>query len=144
MKNFTIVVLLLLLAFTISSCKKDDPTEDVTELIVGKRFFKKNYEVVTRNGQKTETTDTNFGNEDYLEFKKDGTGKYSEVGDTDNFTYKITGNNILTLYYDGDDAAEEPVEITLLNSTDFVILYKGSEIYEGITKIWNTETTFKK
>jgi len=37
---------------------------------------------------------------------------------TDNFIYEVTGGNILTLSYEGDDAAKGPVEITFLNSTD--------------------------
>jgi len=69
MKNFTIIALFLIV-LTLSSRKKEDNTQDGTKLIVGKWFFKKNYEVVTRSGQKTETTNTNFENEDYLEFKR--------------------------------------------------------------------------
>ncbi|MCX2484860.1 hypothetical protein [Pedobacter sp. MR2016-24] len=69
MKNFTIIALFLIV-LTLSSRKKEDNTQDATKLIVGKWFFKKNYEVVTRIGQKTETTNTNFENEDYLEFKR--------------------------------------------------------------------------
>lgn len=64
MKTFTVIALFLL-AFTISSCKKDDHSENAAELIVGKWFFKKNYEVLTRNGQKTESTSANFGSEIY-------------------------------------------------------------------------------
>lgn len=138
-----VLVLFIVAAFAISGCKKDDKKDEESKsTIVGKWLVKKIYEVEYENDiKKREDTDTDFGNQDFFEFKADGTGLFSEVGDTDPLTYKVTGDVITITDSPGESF---DLKIKSLSGNDLVLVDEATETDQGITYRYVTEITFKK
>ena len=138
-----VLVLFIMAAIAISGCKKDDKKDDdAKSTIVGKWLVKKIYEVEYENGvKKREDTDTDFGNQDFFEFKADGTGLFSETGDTDPITYKVTGD-MLTITDSPGESFD--LKIKSLRGNDLVLVDESTETYQGVTYRNVTEITFKK
>jgi len=144
MKNLKLTsFLLILLAF--SSCKKDKVEENPSRTIVGKWYLKKVIETTYMDGvKKEEAPSTNFGSEDYLEFKADGSGNISEDGDKDAFSYKILSDNQLQLIYEGETEADATINITKLTAADLVLFIDQSETYQNVKYRYTSELTLKK
>lgn len=138
-----VLLLFIMAALAISGCKKDDKKDDdAKSTIVGKWLVKSIYEVEYENGiKKREDTDTDFGNQDFFEFKADGTGLFSETGDTDPITYKVTGD-MLTITDSPGESFD--LKIKSLSGNDLVLVDESSETYQGVTYRNVTEITFKK
>jgi hypothetical protein len=144
MKNLKLISFLLIV-LVISSCKKDEDKDDAPNAIVGKWFLKKMVEINYTGDEKTEEAPvTNFGTEDYLQFNTDGTGKISEEGNTDEFTYKVLSNNKLEIIYEGDNGTDETISILKLNSNDLVLFIDQSETYQNIKYRYTVELTLRK
>ncbi|TCD02801.1 lipocalin family protein [Pedobacter psychroterrae] len=138
-----VLFLFIMAAIAISGCKKDNKKDDeLKSTIAGKWFTKKIVEVnYVNNVKKEEHTDTDFGNNDFFEFKADGTGIFSEIGDTDPFTYKVTGD-ILTITYMPGESLD--FKIKSLIGNDAVFVNEFSEIFENVNYKTVTEITVKK
>lgn len=142
MKNLKFLALLFIsLSVGLTSCKKDD---DKKGNIVGKWFLKSEVNKMYINGQQQGEADieTDFGTSDYVEFKSDGKGVYSEEGDTDDFTYQINNDATeLTIVIDGET---EKQKISKLTDSELVLLNESSETMQGTTFKYSFESTYKK
>ena len=142
MKKY-VIALLMIAAISFSRCKKDDKNDKkLTSTIVGKWFIIKDVESNFINDvKKEEHTDDEFTAEDYYEFKSNGTGVFSEVGDSDSFTYKVTGTTI-TITENPNESYE--LEIKNLNGNDAIFIKEFIENFEGVDYKTITEMTVKK
>lgn len=138
------LLIFVMAALAISGCRKDDKLDedDIAKNLQGKWMIKKTYEVYyIDNVKDDEETETDYGSSDYLEFKADGTGLYSEEGDTDPFTYKVNGKTITIA-----EGPNEKHDITIksLIGNDAVLVEEYSETYQGKVHKTVVETTVKK
>ena len=140
MRNSTLLVLLMAMAFTtFTGCKKDDEKSQQKD-IIGKWFVKQTVEKEIVNGAVTfEETETNYNDTDYFEFKSDGKVNTSFDGYQSNGTYQIKSNNRLVLI--DEDGGTEDYEIKKLNSTELVIYIEDED---GPNAKETYEVTFRK
>lgn len=113
---------------------------------MGSWLIKKSVEKQYVNGVfLDESASTNFTAEDYIEFKSDGKGIYSEIGDTDPFTYTIVDEGKkITVKYDGFYNDLETYDIKTLNSTDLIIYTESTYTNNGATDKYTEELTLKR
>ncbi len=136
-KSALLVLLLTAIAFT--GCKKDK--DEDSNLIVGKWYTKKMYDVSYVNGVKQgEYTDTDFTSSDYMEFFDNGKVKDS---DEDEYTYKLDGKTIILADID-DPSDVEVYQIKTLTKTDLVVGEEVSYSSQGVTYKNVSEITFQK
>ena len=138
-----VLLLLMMAAIAITGCKKEEEQEEEPKSsIVGKWFVKKLYFVRYEGSvKKEEETETDFGNSDYYEFKADGTGTFSEVGDTDPLTYTVAGDVITITDNPGESFS---LKIKSLAANDAVLVEESTETNQGITYRNVMEITLKK
>jgi len=93
--------LLLIGFFTVClySCKKETPAPGNGALIVGKWYSVKLVSVLYQNNKEISTfTQTNFTNDDFIEYYNDGSGYYSKSTNQgpslSEFTYTISGSTL--------------------------------------------------
>lgn len=138
MRNFTLL-LLLMAAVTFTGCKKDDK-EDQRKEIVGKWFLKQLVEKEIRSGQTIyDDTETDFGTDDYIDVKSDGSFYSTLNGDGETAKYEVKSDNILSVTY--VSGSVEDYQIKKLNSSELVLYM---EDIDGPNDKETIEYTFRK
>ncbi|SDJ07106.1 Lipocalin-like domain-containing protein [Pedobacter sp. ok626] len=138
MKNFTLLILLLITTVSITGCKKDK--DEDSGGIVGKWYLYSYINIVYTNGKVTDqTSQTAPDRSNYIEFKSNGTAADNEG---DQFSYKINGTQLILK--DLEDGEEELYEIKKINNTELVIFNELVQQAGSDQIKYTTETTFKK
>ena len=144
MKNSKFLVLLFIaVGVVFTGCKKDNT--EVSGNIVAKWGIKKTVATTYTGSEKgLSVTDTNFKDNDWIEFKADGTVTFSDNGDTDQGTYTYNSDTKkITLKYTGDSSSSV-IDVKTLTDTDLVITEEDVYTEGGVTYKTVSETSCKK
>lgn len=127
----------LFAVMAITGCKKDKDENPNAKAILGK-WFAKSYSTATyTNGVKTDSSlETEFTDNDYVEFRSDGTATDGE----DTFTYSVNGNTITTT----SQGETLESEITTLSGSTLGLTIDVTETYEGQRFRYVIETTYRR
>ncbi len=117
-------LLVLVLLFSLNSCKKDSTDPNSTVTIVGKWFITKQSSELLYNGSQIKAfTKTSFTTDDFVEYYSDGSGYFSKTSapspSLTEFTYTLKGTTLTQ--YTSKESAGILEKITVLTDSNLAI-----------------------